>query len=169
MRVRQTGAPELRLEVAGTQILPGLAAQAAGAAAEIEEKSLAEVIESINDELGADLSTADQILLGQLVVTIAEDTDMQEVALAQDEETYGRELAKDMDEFVIKQAQSNDALMVRYFDDEKVNRLFRRVATAQSYNLIRRPARREADRQATAERAAELKNRGSKRTGPATP
>ncbi|MHA5047168.1 type I restriction endonuclease subunit R [Streptomyces sp. SD15] len=169
MRVKQTGAPELKLEVAGTQVLPGLVAQAAGAAAEIEEKSLAEVIESINDELGADLSTADQILLGQLVVTIAEDTDMQEVALAQDEETYGRELAKDMDEFVIKQAQSNDALMVRYFDDEKVNRLFRRVATAQSYNLIRRPARREADRQATAERAAELKNRGSKRTGPATP
>ncbi|MCT9107033.1 type I restriction endonuclease [Streptomyces mirabilis] len=169
MRVKQTGAPELKLEVAGTQVLPGLVAQAAGAAAEIEEKSLAEVIESINDELGADLSTADQILLGQLVVTIAENTDMQEVALAQDEETYGRELAKDMDEFVIKQAQSNDALMVRYFDDEKVNRLFRRVATAQSYNLIRRPARREADRQATAERAAELKNRGSKRPGPATP
>lgn len=169
MRVKQTGTPELNLEATGTQVLPGLVAQAAGAAAEIEEKSLAEVIESINDELGADLSTADQILLGQLVVTIAEDTDMQEVALAQDEETYGRELAKDMDEFVIKQAQSNDALMVRYFDDEKVNRLFRRVATAQSYNLIRRPARREADRQATAERAAELKNRGSKRTGPATP
>ncbi|MDQ0765252.1 type I restriction endonuclease subunit R [Streptomyces canus] len=169
MRVKQTGAPELKLEVAGTQVLPGLVAQAAGAAAEIEEKSLAEVIESINDELGADLSTADQILLGQLVVTIAENTDMQEVALAQDEVTYGRELAKDMDDFVIKQAQSNDALMVRYFDDEKVNRLFRRVATAQSYNLIRRPARREADRQATAERAAELKKRGSKRTGPATP
>ncbi|MFF1688617.1 MULTISPECIES: type I restriction endonuclease subunit R [unclassified Streptomyces] len=169
MRVKRSGAPELKLEVAGTQVLPGLVAQAAGAAAEIEEKSLAEVIESINNELGADLSTADQILLGQLVVTIAEDIDMQEVALAQDEETYGRELAKDIDDFVIKQAQSNDALMVRYFDDEKVNRLFRRVATAQSYNLIRRPARREADRQATAERAAELKSRGSKRTGPATP
>ena len=169
MRVVQTGTPELKLEVEGTQILPGLVAQAAGAVAEVQEKSLAEVIASINDELGADLSTADQILLGQLVVTIAEDTDMQEVALAQDQETYGRELAKDMDDFVIKQAQSNDALMVRYFDDEKVNRLFRRVATAQSYNLIRRPARREADRQATIERAEELKSRESKRTGPDTP
>ncbi|WP_407841746.1 type I restriction endonuclease subunit R [Streptomyces sp. DSM 116496] len=169
MLVKQTGAPELKLEAVGAQVLPGLVAQAAGAAAEVEEKSLAEVIQSINDELGAELSTSDQILLGQLVVTIAEDTDMQEVALAQDEETYGRELAKDMDDFVIKQAQSNDALMVRYFDDEKVNRLFRRVATAQSYNLIRRPARREADRQATAERAAELKSRGSKSTGPDGP
>ncbi|WP_274916625.1 type I restriction endonuclease subunit R [Streptomyces sp. WZ-12] len=169
MLVKQTGAPELKLETVGAQVLPGLVAQAAGAAAEVEEKSLAEVIQSINDELGAELSTADQILLGQLVVTIAENTDMQEVALAQDEETYGRELAKDMDDFVIKQAQSNDALMVRYFDDNKVNRLFRRVATAQSYNLIRRPARREADRLATAERAAELKNRGAKPAGPSGP
>ncbi|MEU6224229.1 DEAD/DEAH box helicase family protein [Streptomyces sp. NPDC047042] len=169
MLVKETGTPELRLEALGAQVLPGLVVQAAGAAAEIEEKSLAEVIQSINDELGTGLSTADQILLGQLVVTIAENTDMQEVALAQDEETYGRELAKDMDEFVIKQAHSNDALMVRYFDDDKVNRLFRRVATAQSYNLIRRPARREADRQATAERAAELKSRGSRPTTPPAP
>ncbi|MFJ2743439.1 type I restriction endonuclease subunit R [Streptomyces sp. NPDC087440] len=169
MLVKQTGTPDLKLEAVGAQVLPGLVAQAAGAAPEVEEKSLAEVIQSINDELGAELSTADQILLGQLVVTIAENTDMQEVALAQDEATYGRELAKDMDGFVIKQAQSNDALMVRYFDDDKVNRLFRRVATAQSYNLIRRPARREADRQATAERAAELKNRGSGPTGPPAP
>ncbi|MFI1580979.1 type I restriction endonuclease subunit R [Embleya sp. NPDC020630] len=169
MLVKQTGTPELKLETVGAQVLPGLVALAAGAAAEVEEKSLAEVIQSINDELGAGLSTADQILLGQLVVTIAENPDMQEVALAQDEETYGRELAKDIDDFVIKQAQSNDALMVRYFDDDRVNRIFRRVATAQSYNLIRRPARREADRQATAERAAELKNRGLNPTKPAWP
>ncbi|MEV4870672.1 type I restriction endonuclease subunit R [Streptomyces syringium] len=167
MLVKQTGAPKLKLEAAGAQVLAGLV-PAAGSAAEIEEKSLAEVIQSINDELGAELSTTDQIMLGQLVVAIAENPDMQEVGLHQDEETYGRELAKEMDDFVIKQAQSNDALMVRYFDEENVNRLFRRVATAQSYNLIRRPARREADRLATAERAAQLKNGGSRRAEPPT-
>ncbi|MFE6678275.1 type I restriction endonuclease subunit R [Streptomyces sp. NPDC057729] len=168
MRVKQTGTPELKLDVVGAQVLPGLP-EAAGAAVEIEEKSLAEVIQSINDELGAELSTTDQILLGQLVVSIAENPDMQEIGLHQDEETYGRELAKEMDDFVIKQAQSNDALMVRYFDEDPVNRLFRRVATAQSYNLIRRPARREADRLATAERAAELKKSGTRRAEPFTP
>ncbi|MFD7289522.1 type I restriction endonuclease subunit R [Streptomyces sp. NPDC059863] len=169
MLVKQTGTPELRLEAAGAQVLPGLVHDTAGATAEVEEKSLAEVIQSINDELGAELSTTDQIMLGQLVVAIAENPDMQEVGLHQDEQTYGRELAKEMDDFVINQAQSNDALMVRYFDEDHVNRLFRRVATAQSYNLIRRPARREADRLATAERAAELKNRGSGRVEPSAP
>ncbi|MEY9871119.1 type I restriction enzyme R subunit [Streptacidiphilus sp. MAP12-33] len=169
MLVKRTGTPELQLEPVGGQVLPSLVAQAAGASIEVEEKTLAEVIQSINDELGAELSTADQILLGQLVAVISEDIDMQEVALAQDEETYGRELAKDMDAFVIKQAQSNDALMVRYFDDEKVNRLFRQVATAQSYQLIRRPARRAAEIQATAERAAELKVRESQRRSPGAP
>ncbi|MFC9942156.1 type I restriction endonuclease subunit R [Streptomyces pratensis] len=168
MRVKQTGTPELKLDAAGAQILPGLP-EAAGAAAEIEEQSLAEVIQSINDDLGADLTTTDQILLGQLVVAIAENPDMQEIGLHQDEATYGRELAKEMDDFVIRQAQSNDALMVRYFDEDQVNKLFRQVATAQSYNLIRRPARREADRLAAAERAAELKNGEFRRAEPGNP
>ncbi|WP_369223998.1 type I restriction endonuclease subunit R [Streptomyces sp. R39] len=169
MRVQQTGTPELKLEAAGAQVLPGLVPEAAGSAPEIEERSLMEIIDELNEEHGAGLTTADQILLGQLVVTIAEDPDMQQLALAQDSETYGRELAKDMDGFVIRQAQSNDALMVRYFDDDNVNRLFKKVATAQSYNLIRRPARREADRQATAERAAQLKSGAHKRTEPPAP
>jgi type I restriction enzyme R subunit len=66
-----------------------------------------------------------------------------------------------MDRIVIDQAASNDALLVRYFDDANVNRLFKQVATQQAYNLIRRPARREAERQATAARAAEIKSKGT--------
>lgn len=64
-----------------------------------------------------------------------------------------------MDRIVIDQAASSDALLVRYFGDANINRLFKQVATQQAYNLIRRPARRETERRVTAERAAEIKYR----------
>ncbi|MET8184054.1 type I restriction endonuclease [Streptomyces sp. NPDC005336] len=75
-----------------------------------------------------------------------------------DEETFRREVDRDMDRIVIDQVQSNDALLVRYYDDPLVNKLFKQVATQQAYGLVRRPARREAERRATAERAAEIKS-----------
>ncbi|MGW5027042.1 type I restriction endonuclease subunit R [Streptomyces albidoflavus] len=168
MRIAQTGTTELRLEAAGAQVLPGLVPEAAGAVAEAEEMSLAEVIQSVNDEYGTGLSTTDQILLGQLVVAVSEDPELRAIALHQDQDVFGGELEKDLDRIVIDQAASNDALMVRYFDDSDVNRLFKQVATQQAYQLIRRPVRREAERRATEQRAAELKSSGSRRAEPPT-
>lgn len=168
MRITQTGTPELHLEAAGAQVLPGLVPEAGGAVAEAEEMSLAEVIQSVNDEYGTGLSTTDQILLGQLVVAVSEDPELRAIALHQDQDVFGGELEKDLDRIVIDQAASNDALMVRYFDDTNVNRLFKQVATQQAYQLIRRPVRREAERRATEQRAAELKSTGSRRAEPPT-
>lgn len=158
MNVRKTGAPELHLKAEGAQLLPGMVPHPAGASPEVQEKSLAEVIESVNDEYGIGLSTTDQILLGQLVVAVSEDPDLKRIGLHNDEETFRREVDRDMDRIVIDQAQSNDALLVRYYDDPLINKLFKQVATQQAYGLIRRPARREAERRATAERAAEIKS-----------
>ncbi|MFG2430269.1 type I restriction endonuclease subunit R [Streptomyces sp. NPDC048590] len=158
MNVRKTGTPELRLKAEGAQLLPGIVPQPAGASPDAQEKSLAEVIESVNEEYGIGLSTTDQILLGQLVVAVSEDPDLKRIGLHNDEETFRREVDRDMDRIVIDQAQSNDALLVRYYDDPLVNKLFKQVATQQAYGLIRRPARREAERRATAERAAAIKS-----------
>jgi type I restriction enzyme R subunit len=166
MNVRKTGAPELHLKAEGAQLLPGMVPQPAGAAAEVEEKPLAEVIESVNDEYGVGLSTTDQILLGQLVVAVSEDPDLKRIGLHNDEETFRREVDRDMDRIVIDQAQSNDALLVRYYDDPLVNKIFKQVATQQAYGLIRRPARREAERRATAERAAAIKSGEAQATPP---
>ncbi|MFE2105882.1 type I restriction endonuclease subunit R [Kitasatospora sp. NPDC059463] len=168
MRITQTGTPELRLEAAGAQLLPGLVPEAGGVVAEAEEMSLAEVIQSVNEEYGTGLSTTDQILLGQLVVAVSEDPELRAIALHQDQDVFGGELEKDLDRIVIDQAASNDALMVRYFDDANVNRLFKQVAIQQAYQLIRRPVRREAERRATEQRAAELKSTGSPRADPPT-
>ncbi|WP_246430626.1 hypothetical protein [Streptomyces rectiverticillatus] len=134
MRIAQTGTPELRLEAVGAQVLPGLVPEAAVAVAEAEEMSLAEVIQSVNDEDGTGLSTTDQILLGQLVVAVSEDPELRAIALHQDQDVFGGELEKDLDRIVIDQAASNDALRVRYFDDADVNRLFKQVATQQAYS-----------------------------------
>lgn len=76
---------------------------------------------------------------------------------------FEREVEKDADRIMIDRAASNDALLVRYFEDERVNRLFKQVAKRQAYDMIRRPVRREAERRATAERAAEIRRtRGSR-------
>ncbi|WP_016910149.1 type I restriction endonuclease subunit R [Streptomyces xiaopingdaonensis] len=158
MNVRKTGTAELKLTAGGAQLLPGMVPQPAGAGPEVEEKSLAEVIESVNDEYGIGLSTTDQILLGQLVVAVAEDPELKRIGLHNDEETFRREVHRDMDRIVIDQAQSNDDLLVRYYDDSRVNQIFKQVATQQAYGLIRRPARREAERRANAERAAAIKS-----------
>ncbi|WP_405487938.1 type I restriction endonuclease subunit R [Streptomyces sp. NBC_00096] len=167
MRVRKTGTPELELRAEGAQVLAGLVPQAAGTPTEVPEQSLAEVIESVNDEYGIGLSTTDQILLGQLVVAVAEDPELKAIGMHNDEETFRREVERDMDRVVIEQAQSNDALLVRYYDDPLVNKLFKQVATQQAYGLIRRPVRREAERRATAERAAAIKSGQSGNTPPA--
>ncbi|MFF6905968.1 type I restriction endonuclease subunit R [Streptomyces sp. NPDC012389] len=166
MKVRKTGAPDLRLRAEGPQLLPGMVPQPTGAGAEVQEKSLAEVIESVNDEYGIGLSTTDQIFVGQLVVAVAEDPELKRIGLHNDQETFGREVDRDMDRIVIDQAASNDALLVRYYDDPLVNKLFKQVATQQAYGLIRRPARREAERRATAVRAAAIKS-GEAGTAPA--
>ncbi|MFD7906567.1 type I restriction endonuclease subunit R [Kitasatospora sp. NPDC059747] len=167
MNVRKTGTADLILKAEGAQLLPGLVPQPAGAGLEVEEKSLAEVIESVNDEYGIGLSTTDQILLGQLIVAVSEDPDLNRIGLHNDEETFRREVNKDMDRIVIDQARSNDALLVRYYDDPLVNKIFKQVATQQAYGLIRRPVRREAERRATEERAAAIKSGEAGVTRPA--
>ncbi|MFD9207905.1 hypothetical protein ACFVZM_16720 [Streptomyces sioyaensis] len=93
--VRKTGAPELHLKAEGAQLLPGMVPHPAGASPEVQEKSLAEVVESVNDEYGIGLSTIDQILLGQLVVAVSEDPELKRIGLHNDEETFRREADRD--------------------------------------------------------------------------
>lgn len=157
--LRMTRGPEhdLKLEAVGERevrsLLPG------GALGDgPEDKTLADLIDEINEQYGTGLSSQDRILVGQFVMAIAENPGLVEVALNNDAETFGRELDKDADQIVIEQAASNEALLVRYFDDENVNRLFKQVAKQQAYAMIRRPVRSEAERRATAARLAEIRN-----------
>ncbi|WP_344905863.1 type I restriction endonuclease subunit R [Actinomadura meridiana] len=164
LRIEKKDEAELRLEADGDREVSGLLGGATGASTDPDELTLAELIDQVNDEYGADLSTADKIIVGQFAVAIAEDPQLAAIALNNSREVFEREVDKDADRIMIDQAASNDALLVRYFDDENVNRLFKQVAKQQAYGMIRRPVRREAERRAAAERAAEIR-----RTRPSSP
>ncbi|MGI5326690.1 type I restriction endonuclease subunit R [Actinomadura nitritigenes] len=157
LRMEKSGEPELRLKADGDQEVSGLLGGATGPPADPDELTLAELIDQINEQYGADLSTADKLFVGQCAVAIAEDPQLVAIALNNSREVFEREVDKDADRIVIDQAASNDELLVRYFDDENVNRLFKQVAKQQAYGMIRRPVWREAERRAAAERAAEIR------------
>ncbi|MBO2458548.1 type I restriction endonuclease subunit R [Actinomadura violacea] len=157
LRMQQSGEPEMELKADGDQVVSGLFPGETGPSADPEELTLAELIDQVNDQYGADLSTADKIIVGQFAVAIAEDPQLAAIALNNSREVFEREVEKDADRIMIGQAASNDELLVRYFDDENVNRLFKQVAKQQAYGMIRRPVRREAERRAAAERAAEIR------------
>ena len=155
LRIQKTGDHDLELKPEGPQLIDGFLTGSSTLRNEQDEESLAEVIRRINAEYGANLSTSDQILIGQVVAAVADNPQLAAVALKQDEETFGRELAKDLDRIVIEQAASNETLIARYFNEEEIGRIFQQVATQQAYRMIRRPARREAER-----RVANVRNTG---------
>lgn len=155
LQIKKTGEHGLELKVNNVQVIDGFIG-GGGAFTDPDERPLSEIIAEVNAQYGANLSTTDQVMLGQLVVAVAEDPQLQQIGLMNDEETFGREVDKDMDRIVIDQAASNEALLVRYFQEEEIGRMFRQIATRQAYRMIRRPvqkaAEREAERQATSER-----------------
>ncbi|RFS84829.1 type I restriction endonuclease subunit R [Actinomadura spongiicola] len=164
LRIEKRDQAALRLRTDGDQEVSGLLGGATGPPADPDELSLAELIDRINDEYGASLSSADKIIVGQFALAIAEDPQLAAIALNNSREVFEREVDKDADRIMIDQAASNDELLVRYFDDENVNRLFKQVAKEQAYAMIRRPVRREAERRAAVQRAAEIR-----RTRPSRP
>ncbi|REE95974.1 type I restriction endonuclease subunit R [Thermomonospora umbrina] len=151
LRVERTGEHDLSLESVGDQEIAGLFEGVGGGAGLRDELTLAELIEQVNDEYGANLSSADKIALGQFVVTVAEDPELARIALNNPRDVFEREVEKDADRIMVKQSDQNRDLLVRYFEDEQVNRLFKQVAKRQAYDMIRRPVRREAERRVTEE------------------
>ena len=62
----------LELKPEGPQLIDGFLTGSSTLRNEQDEESLAEVIRRINAEYGANLSTSDQILIGQVVAAVAE-------------------------------------------------------------------------------------------------
>ncbi|WP_395108855.1 type I restriction endonuclease subunit R [Actinomadura sp. SCN-SB] len=157
LKIEKSGEHDLRLRPGVDGEVHGLLGGASGAADDPDKLTLAELIDLINEEYGAGLSTAEKITVGQFVVKVAEDPELAAVALNNDQETFGREVDKDADRIMIDLVEDNQQTAFRYFGEEPVNRLFKEVAKRQAYEMIRRPARREAERRAMAERLGEIR------------
>ena len=149
LRIVKTGEADVRLAPEGPHLLPGFAADADGAAAEPEEVPLAEVISDLNNRYGLDLGTADQVWAVQQVVAIAEDPAVAQAGLVNDIDKFGQVFDEHLERVVVDRAEANDTLVRRFFDDQGFHEAFTHVARRHAYELIRRPARREAQQRTT--------------------
>lgn len=143
LRIDLTGKKDLALQPSGAHLIPGFSPDG-GAAREIEEVPLSEVIEELNERFGTDLSTSDQILIVQQIISLAEDEDMQAVAQNNGIDKFGQVADPELDRIVARNHDRNTAFVGRYFDDPEFQAVVKDEARRRAYNLIPSPARTEA-------------------------
>jgi type I restriction enzyme R subunit len=143
LRIDRTGEHDLALQPSGAHLIPGFSPDG-GAAKEVEEKPLSEVIEELNERFGYDLSTSDQILIAQQIITLAEDEKMQAVALNNDVDKFAQVADPELDKLVARNHSRNTQFVGRYFDDKDFQAAVKTEARRRAYNLILSPARTEA-------------------------
>ncbi|GAA2494121.1 type I restriction endonuclease subunit R [Winogradskya humida] len=150
LRVKKVAEEDLSLKPSGEQLIAGFAA-VAGPPREIEEVPLSEVIQDLNERFGYDLSTSDQILIAQQIITLAEDEKMQQVALHNDIDKFAQVADPELDNIVARNHERNTTFVNRYFDDADFQDIVRSEARRRAYRLIQNPARTEALRQLRAQ------------------
>jgi type I restriction enzyme R subunit len=142
-RLEFTGHHDVSLSASGDQVVRGHAADGGGYV-EPELARLADVINNLNDRFGLDLGTSDQILLFQQVAGLVEDTQMQQVALMNDEARFGQVADDRLDDIVAVNAERNNEFMKLYFDNAEFQQAFKEAARTRAYRIITDPARDEA-------------------------
>jgi type I restriction enzyme R subunit len=143
LRIDLIGKQDMALQPSGAHLIPGFSPDG-GAAREIEEVPLSEVIEELNERFGTDLSTSDQILIAQQIISLAEDEDMQAVAQNNGIDKFGQVADPELDKIVARNHDRNTAFVGRYFDDPEFRAVVKDEARRRAYNLILSPARTEA-------------------------
>ncbi|MEY9963409.1 type I restriction enzyme R subunit [Streptacidiphilus sp. MAP12-16] len=142
-RLEFTGRHNVSLSAVGDRDVRGHAADGGGYR-EPEVRPLSEVIEDLNERFGLDLDTADQILVYQQVVGLVQDTNMQQIALMNDEGRFGQVADDRLDDIVAENAERNTAFMKLYFDNGEFQKAIKEAARKRAYRIITEPARDEA-------------------------
>ncbi len=159
LRIEKIGTHNLELQPSGAHLIPGFSPDG-GAAREIEEKPLSEVIEELNERFGYDLSTSDQILMVQQIISLAENEKMQAVALNNDIDKFGQVADPELDNIVARNHDRNTAFVGRYFDDPEFQAAVKNEARRRAYSIILSPARTEALRKLHAQVSTGTGNMG---------
>ena len=118
-------------------------------------RPLSEIIEELNERFGLGLGTSDRILVLQQVASLVEDTNMQQVALSNDEARFGQVADDRLDDIVAENAERNTEFMKLYFDNAEFQRAIKEAARKRAYRIITDPARDEALARLRAEMARE--------------
>jgi type I restriction enzyme, R subunit len=122
---------------------------------EPEQRPLSEIIEELNERFGLGLGTSDRILVMQQVACLVEDTNMQQVALSNDEARFGQVADDRLDDIVAENAERNTEFMKLYFDNAEFQLAIKEAARKRAYRIITDPARDEALARLRAEMARE--------------
>jgi type I restriction enzyme R subunit len=142
-RLEFTGRHNVSLSAVGDRDVRGHAADGGGYR-EPEVMPLSDVIEELNRRFGLDLGTRDQILVYQQVVSLVEDTSMQQIALMNDEARFGQVADDRLDDIVAENAERNTGFMKLYFDNNEFQKAIKEAARRRAYRIITEPARDEA-------------------------
>ncbi len=134
----------------GDGVVRGHSAEGGGAK-DPELRPLAEIIEELNERFGLGLGTSDRILVMQQVASIVEDTNMQQVALSNDEARFGQVADDRLDDIVAENAERNTEFMKLYFDNAEFQKAMKEATRRQerpdrvlSQEIIVLPAIRRA-------------------------
>jgi type I restriction enzyme R subunit len=122
---------------------------------EPELRPLAEIIEELNERFGLGLGTSDRILVMQQVASLVQDTNMQQVALSNDEARFGQVADDRLDDIVAENAERNTEFMKLYFDNAEFQKAIKEAARKRAYQIITDPVRDEALARLRAEMARE--------------
>lgn len=164
LRIDKSGTHDLALQPSGAHLIPGFSPDG-GAARVVEEKPLSEVIEELNERFGFDLSSSDQILLVQQIISLAEDEKLQAVALNNDLDKFGQVADPELDNIVARNHDSNSAFVGKYFDNPEFQAAVKQEARRRAYNLILSPARAQALRKLRAQVSTGTENRETVTSG----
>ncbi|MBX6390931.1 MAG: DEAD/DEAH box helicase family protein, partial [Frankia sp.] len=142
-RIEFTGRHNVSLSPVGDRDVRGHSTEGGGYT-EPEMARLSEVIEKLNERFGLDLGTSDQVLVYQQVLGLVEDTQMQQIALMNDEERFGQVADDRLDDIVAENAERNTEFMKLYFDNAEFQKAIKEAARKRAYRIITEPARDEA-------------------------
>jgi len=131
------------LSAVGDRDVRGHAADG-GARKEPDMTPLSEVIAELNDRFGLGLGTSDEVLVYQQVVSLVEDTSMQQIALMNDEERFGQVADDRLDDIVAENAERNTDFVKNYFDNADFRAMVKEAARKRAYRIITEPVRDEA-------------------------
>ncbi|MGY2004240.1 type I restriction endonuclease subunit R [Blastococcus sp. SYSU DS1024] len=124
LRIEATGLHDVSLgEGSGDQMLPGFTGEGTGRQNEPEKIRLSQIIDTLNDRFGTNLTQADQLYFDQLEQALTEDTALAAQAQANTEENFAYGFDKTFEGAVIDRQTANEDLFRRLMDDDEFNGL----------------------------------------------
>jgi type I restriction enzyme R subunit len=137
LRIEATGLHDVSLgDGSGDQMLPGFTGEGTGRQNEPEKARLSQIIDTLNERFGTNLTQADQLYFDQLEQALAEDGDLAAQAQANTEENFSYGFEKTFEGAIIDRQTANEDLFRRLMDDQHFNGLVKSYLRRRVYRRL---------------------------------